>query len=224
MAFVSVIVPVFNREAYLREALDSILKQTRPADEIIVLDDGSTDGSGEIARSYGERIRYMAQANQGIGGARNAGIAAAKGDLVAILDSDDVWLETKLERQCEVLSQCPELDFIFCRMLQFFTPEADQPHPPAFNREVMAACLASGLLARKEIFVKTGAYETNLRVGEFVSWVGRAQELGLRYDIVPEVLLHRRVHAGNSVRDKASKIDYVRLLKRQLDRRRSASP
>jgi len=223
MAFISVIVPVFNREVYLREALDSILKQTRPADEIIVVDDGSTDGSGEVARSYRERVRCIPQANQGIGGARNTGIAAAQGDLIALLDSDDLWGKTKLERQCDTLSQHPELDFIFCRMISFSAPEADQPEQPSFNKEEMAACLASGLLARREVFTKTGPYETDLRVGEFVSWIGRTQELGLRYDILPEVLLYRRVHGGNSVHDKAAKIDYVRLLKRQLDRRRAAS-
>jgi glycosyltransferase involved in cell wall biosynthesis len=223
MAFISVIIPVFNREAYLREALDSVLKQTRPADEIIVVDDGSTDRSAEVAHSYGGCVRYVFQANQGIGGARNTGIAIARGDLIALLDSDDLWLETKLERQCDALSQHPEFDFVFCQMIQFSKPEVSQDEQPAFNHEAMAACLASGLLARREVFTKTGPYETDLRVGEFVSWIGRAQELGLRYDILPEVLLHRRVHAGNSVRDKTAKIDYVRLLKRQLDRRRSAS-
>jgi glycosyltransferase involved in cell wall biosynthesis len=223
MAFVSVIIPVFNREAYLREALDSILKQTRPADEIIVVDDGSTDSSAEVARSYGERVRTVSQANQGIGGARNTGIALAKGDLIALLDSDDLWMETKLERQCDALSRNPGLDFVFCQMIQFSTPEPNQPEQPTFNQEPQAACLASGLLARREVFIKTGPYETDLRVGEFISWIGRAQELGLRYDTLPEILLYRRVHAGNSVGNKSAMIDYVRILKRQLDRRRSAS-
>jgi glycosyltransferase involved in cell wall biosynthesis len=223
VAFVSVIIPVFNREAYLPEAIESVLKQTRPADEILVLDDGSTDRSAEVARSYGERLRCVSQANQGIGGARNAGIALTKGDLVAILDSDDLWTENKLERQCAAFEARPELDMVFCRMKQFFSPEVGASERRSFYEEEMPACFASGMLARRKILDEIGPFDTNLRVGEFISWFGRAQEKGIRSEIVPEVLVHRRVHPGNSVRDRKVKVDYLHVLKRQLDRRRAAA-
>jgi len=221
---VSVILSVYNREGYLREALDSVFGQTRPADEIIVIDDGSTDRSAEVARSYGERVRCVSQANQGIGGARNTGIALAKGDLLALLDSDDIWTANKLERQCDLFSTRPELDAVFGRMKPFSSPDLAAGETRTFDDREMDALIASSMLARRQVYDRTGPFETNLRIGEFVSWFGRAQETGIRFDVVPEVLLHRRVHAGNSVHDQAAKVDYLRLLKRQLDRRRSAPP
>ena len=96
---VSCIVPVFNGERYLAEALDSILAQTyRPVD-LIVVDDGSTDGTAQVAAGYGERITYLYQENSGPAAARNKGIDAAQGEFVAFLDADDVWHEEKLARQ-----------------------------------------------------------------------------------------------------------------------------
>lgn len=223
LPFLSVIIPVFNRENYLREALDSVLGQTRPVDEIIVVDDGSTDRSAEVARSYGGVVRCVSQANQGIGGARNTGIALAQGELIALLDSDDLWMKNKLERQCAALAERPELDAVFCRMKPLLSPEIKPGEIPAFDESERDALSASSLLARRKVFVETGPFETDLRRGEFVSWFGRAREHGVRFAVLPEVLLHRRVHAGNSVHEDATKIDYVRLLKRQLDRRRAAA-
>jgi glycosyltransferase involved in cell wall biosynthesis len=221
VAFLSVILSVFNREVYLRDALDSVFRQTRPPDEIIVIDDGSTDRSAEVARSYGGRIHCVSQANQGIGGARNTGIALAKGDLMALLDSDDIWEDRKMERQCDLLAARPELDLVFCRMKPFASPDLAATEKRIVDGRETDAFNASSMLARRHVYDRTGPYETNLRVGEFVSWFGRAQEKGIRFEVVPEVLLHRRVHTGNSVNDRAAKVDYLRLLKRQLDRRRA---
>jgi glycosyltransferase involved in cell wall biosynthesis len=221
--FLSVVIPVFNREGYLRETLDSALAQTRPADEIIVIDDGSTDRSAEVARSYGPIVRCVSQPNQGIGGGRNTGISLARGELIALLDSDDLWTANKLERQCAALSERPELDAVFCRMKLLFSPELGPGEVPAGNESVADACLASGLLARRQVFVETGPFDANLRRSEFICWFGRAKENGVRFEVLPEVLLHRRIHAGNSVNDSSSKVECLRVLKRQLDRRRAAS-
>ena len=95
---VSVIIPVYNREKFLAEAIDSVLAQTYRPIEIIVIDDGSTDKSGEIARSYAE-TKYIYQDNQGVSVARNIGVDAAQGEFLAFLDSDDMWLHNKLETQ-----------------------------------------------------------------------------------------------------------------------------
>jgi glycosyltransferase involved in cell wall biosynthesis len=108
-----VIIPTFNCAAYLPEAIESGLAQTWPSREIVVVDDGSTDDTPDILRGYGERIRWVRQENRGIGGARNTGIRAAKGDLIAFLDADDVWLPRKLELQVLGLERCPEAALTF---------------------------------------------------------------------------------------------------------------
>jgi glycosyltransferase involved in cell wall biosynthesis len=220
--FLSVIVTVYNREKYLVEALESVFAQSRPADEIIVVDDGSTDRSAEVARSFGPQVQVVSQANQGIGGARNTAIALTRGDLIAILDSDDIWASNKLERQCAAFAEHPELDAVFCRMKPFLSPELVRGVGRAFNESESDALNAPALMARRKVFLETGPFDTSLRIGEFICWFGRARENGVRFDVLPEVLLHRRIHATNSVHQHADQADYLRVLKRQLVRRRAA--
>src|SRR5947208_1919794 len=95
---VSVVIPVFNRHRYVREAIESVLAQTYPAVEVVVTDDGSTDETPDVLRSFGDRIRVITQPNAGIAAARNVAVGAARGSLIALLDSDDRWLPNKLER------------------------------------------------------------------------------------------------------------------------------
>src|SRR5688500_3318505 len=98
---VSVIIPNHNYVHYLREAIDGVINQTYPDIEIIVVDDGSTDGSREILKSYGERIVSICQNNQGVSAARNNGVRSSRGQYVAFLDADDSWLPEKIEREVE---------------------------------------------------------------------------------------------------------------------------
>jgi len=93
---ISVVIPTYNRAAAVGEAIESVLRQTRPPDEIIVVDDGSSDNTAEVLAAFGDRIRIVAQPNGGVSAARNAGIRLATGDWLAFLDSDDVWLPHRL--------------------------------------------------------------------------------------------------------------------------------
>ena len=116
---VSVIIPAYNSEDFIRRAIDSVLAQTRPAAEIIVVDDGSTDNTREIVQSYGPPVQYLYQANAGPGAARNTGIRQARSVWIAFLDSDDEWLPEKLQVQLDLLQRHPELvwatsNFIRC--------------------------------------------------------------------------------------------------------------
>jgi glycosyltransferase involved in cell wall biosynthesis len=104
---VSVIVPVYNAERYLGEALESVLAQTYSDYEVIVVNDGSTDGSEQVALGFGDRIRYIRQENAGPGAARNRGIELARGELIAFLDADDLWLPGKLAAQVEFMETHP---------------------------------------------------------------------------------------------------------------------
>ena len=106
---VSVVIPVYNRASLVRRAVDSVLQQDTPAAEVIVVDDGSTDGTAPVLASYGGAIRVLRQENQGVSAARNHGVAASGGALIAFLDSDDRWLPGKLSCQAAYMIAHPEV-------------------------------------------------------------------------------------------------------------------
>jgi glycosyltransferase involved in cell wall biosynthesis len=112
---VSVVIPVFNGEQYLADAIQSVRDQTYQNFEVIVVDDGSTDGSAEVAQRFGEAIRYVHQANGGVCKARNTGIALAQGTYIAFLDQDDLWLPDKLATQVAYLDSHPEVGAVYCQ-------------------------------------------------------------------------------------------------------------
>jgi glycosyltransferase involved in cell wall biosynthesis len=137
---ISVVIPCYNAAPFLRPAIESILGQTRPATEVIVIDDGSTDDSARIASSFGPAVRVIRQENQGESAARNRGIEAATGDWVAFLDADDLWLPTKLERQAELIrSATADVVCVTCQFVLFgegmedrrceLPPRYDSAHP-----------------------------------------------------------------------------------------------
>ncbi|HET7536321.1 MAG TPA: glycosyltransferase family A protein, partial [Candidatus Didemnitutus sp.] len=119
MPTVSAIIPTYNRAHLLPAALASIFAQTQPVDEVIVVDDGSKDNTADVLRTYGDRVRYIRQQNAGAGAARNHGMREARGDYVAFLDSDDLWMPEKNARQQELLRAHPEIDFLFGDMANF---------------------------------------------------------------------------------------------------------
>ncbi len=116
-ATISVIIPTFNRAALICSAIDSVLNQSRPADEVIVVDDGSTDDTLRELRRYGSRIKTLAQPNRGCSAARNAGLRAAGGDFLVFLDSDDLLTEGSLQQRAEILEQSPEVDVVYGDMI-----------------------------------------------------------------------------------------------------------
>ena len=106
---ISAVIPAYNAEKYIARTLNSVLSQTVPVCEIIVVDDGSTDATAEVVRSFGEAVTLIQQPNAGVSAARNTGIQAAKGDWIAFLDADDEWLPEKIALQTENLTQNPDL-------------------------------------------------------------------------------------------------------------------
>ena len=136
-ALVSVIIPVRNGEAYLGAAIESVLAQTIPPLETIVVDDSSTDGSARVARSFGERVRYTSQPRGGSAAARNRGIQLARGNFFGFLDADDVWLPEKLAIQTAAFAADPELDLAFGLVVEFRAP--DEPSAAPHGRRSVAA-------------------------------------------------------------------------------------
>lgn len=221
---ISVIVPTYNSAHYLGEALTSIAAQTLPAAEIIVVDDGSTDATAQVAAAFG--VTYMYQANAGAAAARNRGVAAANGTILAFLDADDLWLPTKLARQMAVLVNQPTVDMVFGHVEHFLAadlPDAAraQLHCPA---GAVPGYLPSTLLIRRTSWERVGAFGTSWQVGEFINWSLLAQEQGLTSHLLPEVVARRRLHRTNQgVLKRDARRDYLHILKAALERRRATA-
>jgi glycosyltransferase involved in cell wall biosynthesis len=128
---ISVVIPSYNAGPLLGDALDSVLSQSHPAHDIIVVDDGSTDNTAAIVRHYGDAVRYIWQKNQGQAVARNTGIAAATGDWVALLDSDDVFLPDRLSRAAEMISAKPGLMVVYSAF-DYYYADGSRRFFPAF--------------------------------------------------------------------------------------------
>jgi glycosyltransferase involved in cell wall biosynthesis len=223
MHSISVIIPAYNREAYVADAIESALRQTLPPGEVIVVNDGSTDRTAEIARSYGEKVRCISQENLGCGAARNTGLNEARGNLIAFLDSDDIWLDQKLEVQSAYLADHPETDMVFCHMKPFLSPEINPADALKFDPREIVACNACALLAPRHAFAKAGPFPSGKSVAEFIPWFSGACDAGLTHHILPELFLLRRVHLTNSVHNPEIRSSYMRFLKQRLDRARNSS-
>ncbi len=220
---VSVVIPVYNQMRYVAEAIDSVLTQTRPADEVIVVD-SSSDRAADVIRPFLRRIRYVFQPPEGVGAARNLGVRMAGGDFFAHLDADDVWTTDKLAAQIDAFARDPELDLVGGEMEEFVSPDVG----PEIRDSVR--CLpasqpgfsASVIAVRREAFLRVGFYETEWRLGSDLSWFMRAQEAGLKTAMVPRVLARRRLHASNTgLRNREFARERVLVLKLALDRRRA---
>lgn len=202
-SLVSVIMPVYNGKRYLAEALASVLEQDYPDLEVIVVDDGSTDGSGQLVRSVAETsrapVRYVYQENQGPAAARNHGLQLAWGDLIAFQDADDVWTPDKLAIQVSYLQSRPTMQYVVCRT-RFFLEPGCQP-PPGFRPEWLTqappAYLMQTLLARRRLFDQIGRFDPSLSRAEDIDWFARLLDAQIPGHVIPRVLLHKRVHAAN---------------------------
>lgn len=223
---VSCIVPVFNGERFLREALDSILAQTHRPLDVIVVDDGSTDGTAAIVSTYGAKLRYLRQRNAGPAAARNLGLTVARGDYVAFLDADDLWHHEKLALQLERFQARPELELCVTLVQNFWIAELRHEQERYRGDRIsqpLPGYIFQSLLARRSVFDIVGQLNEALRLGEDVEWFIRATDEGIMMDLLPEVLVSRRLHQNNISRPiTASRDALLHIIKEALDRRRSS--
>jgi len=221
---ISAIVPVRDGAPYVEEAIDSILAQTRPAREVIVVDDGSRDGTADVVLGYGDRVTLIRQEPQGVGAAVNSGLDAAQGELISFLDADDAWTPRKLELQCEPLERDPALDMVFGHVEQFISPDLSESER-AQLRSVgghQPAKLKGTMLIRREAVDRVGRFATAWKLVDFVDWYSRAREEGLRELMLDEVVLRRRLHRNNvGRRETDARVEYAKAMGAVLRRRRS---
>jgi glycosyltransferase involved in cell wall biosynthesis len=193
---VSVIIPVFNCERYLDEALDSVMAQRIDSLETIVVDDGSTDDSAGVARRRGARV--IESAHGGVARARNLGLAAARGELIAWLDADDVWTEGSLRTRIEYLDAHPEVDFVYGSMEPY--DDADRPPPdwlaPTQNPDPVGWLPV--FLIRRPACDQTGEFDESMIVAEDFDWISRLKDAGAHGVRLDAVLVRHRLRSDST--------------------------
>ena len=221
---VSVVITVNDGERYVAAAIDSVLGQTRPPEEVIIVDDGSVDGTPEVLARYGDRLRVIRQENRGVSSAVNRGVDATTGGYVGFLDCDDIWMPEKLSVQLELFDRDSDLDLVFGLVQQFVSEDAD----PSLERIVdipptpQAGVLKSSMLIKREALDQVGGFDETRFNSDFTDWYLRALENGLT-SRVPEVLVvRRRIHGANlGIRHQDRQwSETLDALKASLDRRR----
>ena len=193
---VSVIIPTYNRAHTLARALDSILAQTLPAQEIMVVDDGSQDGTEALVRQGYPQVRYLSQSNGGVSRARNLGIAAAREDWIALLDSDDAWLPKKLQAQYEELGKHPEIRL--CHTEEIWIRNGRRvnqmdKHAKSGGR-IFRACLPrcvispSSAILHRSLFDEVGAFDEELPACEdYDLWLRVCATEPVAYVTTPQI-------------------------------------
>lgn len=219
MPLVSVVIPVYNADAFLGEALESVLSQQSPPLEVIVVDDGSTDRTPDIVASFASSlIKYTRQDNHGAASALNAGIQLVTGELVSVLNADDVWTPGRLELQRALLAEHPEADIILGHLKRMWQPAGSQEWK--FTEPELALSLQSCLI-RRGVFERVGSFDEGLGYCFDWDWFFRARELSVPIFTHPEVTNHYRRHAGNLSAEAAANREVGIVIKRSLERRRA---
>ena len=223
---VSVVIPAHNSERHIAATLESVLAQKHRPLEILVVDDGSTDGTAALLRGYGDQVRLIAQPQRGHPAARNTGIRAAAGVYLGFIDHDDLWSADKLDLQIESFRRNPALDLVFGHIRNFFSPEMPLAEQARFAVPLhpLPGLLQGAMLARRASFDRIGLFSEQRGLGDFLDWYGRAMIAGMNIEMLAETVLFRRIHAHNYQRThRHQRHEYLHAVKQLLDRRRGIS-
>ncbi len=210
MCKVSVVIPTYNYGQFIGEAIESVLVQTLPASEIIVVDDGSTDETEEVVSLFGDKVRYLRQENRGVSSARNNGTANSSGQFVAFLDADDIWESTKLKKQFAKFREDSEIGLVSCGMREF---DSQTGETIAIHLEGSEGWVAGdivlgrpvigpggSIVVKREVMDDVGGFDTRLKNGEdweFCLRVAKKYKVGF----VAEPLFQYRNHDANATKN-----------------------
>ena len=224
---ITVIIPVHNRPRLIEIALRSLLNQTLPPTEILVVDDGSTDDTAAVVDAFGPPVRRLYQSSQGAAAARNAGLREATGEFIAFLDSDDYWAPDALAILHQALLSPPSKGVVYGRSTLFQGDEEDEEDLketsllPAPSSAGPPVCQPGTFLAHAHVFATVGDLNPALGAGEMIDWYSRAQQAQVVMQPVDHPILHRRIHPGNMTRHKeATAQPYAQMLALHLKRLR----
>jgi glycosyltransferase involved in cell wall biosynthesis len=219
-ALVSVVMPAFNSETFIAEGLDSVLAQTYRPVEVIVVDDGSTDRTAEIAADRGASV--FRQSHRGLAATRNAGLRVCNGVYWTIVDADDVIPADRLSCQVAHLQDHPDHGMVLGLTEAFVSPGEPRPahYHPVWDDGPYPGHSGT-LLARREVLEVVGPYDEALALGDDVEWLVRARDAGVRSGVVDHVLLRYRIHADNTSRDpRANQMAMLKIARKAVRRRR----
>lgn len=217
---ISVIIPTYNSATFISEAIESVLMQSYSPYEIIIIDDGSTDGTEEIVKKFGTKVQYVYQENQGPSPARNKGIKMANGNYVAFIDADDVWMPESLSCHVDQFKEFNNLDIsigLTCKM--GFNKTSDIDIKKAKQESALHLSLCASLI-KKSVFNDVGFFDEDLILSQDTDWFLRAREAEKRIAISRELVSLYRRHSNNRTNNKKMVNYYLfKVFKKAKDRR-----
>jgi glycosyltransferase involved in cell wall biosynthesis len=220
-SLVTIIVAAYNGEKFLRQALECVFRQDYDPFEVVFVDDGSTDGTAEIARSF--PVRSLHQENQGLPAARNTALQVARGEFVAFADDDDLLPPTKLSVQVRFLSEHPEIGCVLGRQEWIVEDGVEAPElerDPIFG-ELGGIQLVSAMF-RRVVLDELDGFDPTYRYAEDRDLFVRMRERGVEIEVLPDVVLHKRLHGSNMTMNQPESHPLLRSLKEKLERERNA--
>ena len=221
---ISVVIAVNNGAKFLAAALNSVMRQTCAPGEVIVVDDGSTDASPDIAAGFGPPIKVLRCAHRGGASALNAGIAEARGELLAFIDADDLWADKKLAQQSAILASDLSIEAVFGGIIQFTDMDCWIAKPDEIKQK--SKCFIgvhkTAMLIRRATFDRVGPFNEAV-VADFPEWYARALCSGIRIACLESVVAFRRIHRDNTARIQRESVegDYLKLARRLVAQRDS---
>ncbi len=217
---ISVIIPVFNGGNFIAEAIDSVLNQTTPVDEIIVIDDGSTDNTAQLLRSYSNKIKYLFQNNLGVSAARNTGIRCAKGKYIAFLDHDDIYLPNKIADALSIFTANPQADIVLGKWEYLFSnPIFEEIHRKKIGTtKSTSGVLVGSYVFKKTVFEKIGYFDEELKFAEDVDLMMRINNSNLQVFHSDQLHLKYRSHDSNSTKAAGFEIENQRCTLHMLNK------
>lgn len=219
----SVVIPAYNAEHTLADALSSILAQSFPAQNIIVVDDGSDDDTAHVAHSADANITVIKQQNKGCGAATNAGLATVKTEYCAFLDADDIWQPYKAEIQLQMLAEHHEISML-CAQVLTFKESFDQAELEASSQTPVDLWGRTTMMIRTQDAIQIGDVIDPIGGrGDMVDWMARGKDLGFKYHMQNQVLAYRRIRKGSLSygRDADKDKGYLQVIKLALERKRA---
>lgn len=219
---ISVIIPVYNSSRYITEAIESVLQQTVPPQEIIVVDDGSDDETKQVLQKFKSQITYIYQENSGPAAARNRGLAEARGTFISFLDADDIWQPKKIEILLKEFEKQDDLGVALGLVNKMHFDSVQDITPKDLCHHHFSLVLGCSLV-KKNVFDIVGGFDEDLILSDDTDWFFRVRENNIRISIQREIVLHYRLHDNNLTKNKdIYKSSILRVLKKAKDRKQQS--